>query len=169
MFPITSGHRPRSRSPPRHNLEFFLSPAKEFTLIAHLGSELTSPPFGCNENKNPSLYSKFGDFVTLFRENWNKLCKLNKRSTTHRLNKEIFSCFLKLQQNCLSVDDLIFLDTILLGFKEHADFKDEAAKFFLFLLSNRGILSEADRNILLLLSIAPPFRPRDPLKSALLR
>ena len=55
VFPITSGHRPRSRPPPRHNLEFFLSPAKEFTLIALLGSELTSPPFGCNENKNPSL------------------------------------------------------------------------------------------------------------------
>ena len=59
VFPITSGHRPRSRPPPRHNLEFFLSPAKEFTLIALLGSELTSPPFGCHENKNPSIENSF--------------------------------------------------------------------------------------------------------------
>ena len=35
VFPITSGHRPRSRPPPRHNVEFFLSPEKEFTLIGY--------------------------------------------------------------------------------------------------------------------------------------
>ena len=55
MFPVTSGHRPRSRPPPVHNLEFFLSPAKEFESIGLLGFELTSPPFSCIERKNPSL------------------------------------------------------------------------------------------------------------------
>ena len=37
-----------------HNLEFFLSPAKEFESIGLLGFELTSPPFSCIERKNPS-------------------------------------------------------------------------------------------------------------------
>ena len=56
----------------------------------------------------------------------------------------------------------------MLGYKEDGDFKSEAAKMYLFLLANRGTLSEIDRNILLLLSIGTPFRPRDDLKSALL-
>ena len=55
MFPVTSGHRPRSRPPPVHNLEFFLSPAKEFESIGLLGFELTSPPFSCIEKKPVSV------------------------------------------------------------------------------------------------------------------
>ena len=51
QFPVTSGHRSRSRPPPVHNLKVFLLPAKEFESIALLGSELTSPSFLCIEKK----------------------------------------------------------------------------------------------------------------------
>ena len=47
QFPVTSGHRSRSRPPPVHNLKVFLLPAKEFESIALLGFELTSPSFLC--------------------------------------------------------------------------------------------------------------------------
>ena len=58
QFPVTSGHRSRSRPRPGVNSEVFLSPAKEFEFIAALGSELTSPPFLCNEKKTRLCFSE---------------------------------------------------------------------------------------------------------------
>ena len=46
----------RSRASPLHNLECFLSPAKEFTFTTLRGYELTLPPFGWHEKKNLSQY-----------------------------------------------------------------------------------------------------------------
>ena len=62
QFPVTSGHRSRSRPRPGVNSEVFLSPAKEFEFIAALGSELTSPSFLCIEKKtrhNKKMNKKF--------------------------------------------------------------------------------------------------------------
>ena len=65
QFSVTSGRWSRSIPPTCDDLEFFLSPTKEATFTALLGSELTPPPFGSYEKICMFKHKNFGKFGVL--------------------------------------------------------------------------------------------------------
>ena len=74
QFSVTSGRWSRSIPPTCDDLEFFLSPTKEATFTALLGSELTPPPFGSYEK---NLYVQTQKFWQIRRfDQFSKFCPI---------------------------------------------------------------------------------------------